>query len=181
VNPTITDNKVAVGSGIGSFTTSISILTPNTTYYARAYATNSVGTSYGENQSLTSLNAYYEGFENGYPSSWSGNGWGVTNAVTPYEGYGCLQANQVNDYVQLTRTVTTSPNGNISFYYKGNCWISCVSTEFYIDNVLQATFSEGSWTLHSYSVTTGTHTFKWKVINNNNSMGAFIDYILVSP
>ncbi|MEY2699057.1 MAG: hypothetical protein RL720_1013 [Actinomycetota bacterium] len=45
-NPTINDNKVPVGSGVGSFQGLTSTL-PNGTYYFRAYATNSTGTSYG--------------------------------------------------------------------------------------------------------------------------------------
>ena len=45
-NPTIAlSTKTVDGTGTGSFTSSISGLTPNTTYYVRAYATNSVGTS----------------------------------------------------------------------------------------------------------------------------------------
>lgn len=46
-NPTISDNKTQDGSGTGSFISIISGLEPNTTYYVRAYATNSVGTGYG--------------------------------------------------------------------------------------------------------------------------------------
>ena len=52
-NPTIADSHTTDGSGMGSFTTSITGLTPNTTYYVRAYATNSVGTGYGEQRSFT--------------------------------------------------------------------------------------------------------------------------------
>ena len=46
-NPTISDNKLASGNGIGEFTVSLTNLSAGTTYYARAYATNSVGTAYG--------------------------------------------------------------------------------------------------------------------------------------
>lgn len=46
-NPTITNNHTSDGSGSGSFISSITGLSPNTTYYVRAYATNSVGTAYG--------------------------------------------------------------------------------------------------------------------------------------
>ncbi len=46
-NPTISGSKTDDGTGSGSFTSSISGLEPNTTYYVRAYATNSKGTSYG--------------------------------------------------------------------------------------------------------------------------------------
>lgn len=35
------------GAGLGTFTASLTGLTPETTYHARAYATNVLGTSYG--------------------------------------------------------------------------------------------------------------------------------------
>jgi uncharacterized protein (TIGR02145 family) len=47
-NPTIDDNKTSNGTGLGLYISSLSNLTPNTNYYVRAYATNSMGTSYGE-------------------------------------------------------------------------------------------------------------------------------------
>ncbi len=45
--PTIARNKTSDGGGIGSFTSSITGLTAETTYFVRAYATNSEGTAYG--------------------------------------------------------------------------------------------------------------------------------------
>ena len=52
-NPTISNNKSTNGSGTGSFTSSITGLEPGTTYYVRAYATNSAGTSYGSQMIFT--------------------------------------------------------------------------------------------------------------------------------
>ncbi len=52
-NPTIANSKVASGSGIGTFSANLTGLTANTTYYARAYATNAQGTSYGSQVSFT--------------------------------------------------------------------------------------------------------------------------------
>ena len=51
--PTITGSKTSDGTGIGSFTSSITGLTPNTKYYVRAYATNSEGTAYGNEVDFT--------------------------------------------------------------------------------------------------------------------------------
>lgn len=45
--PTINDLKTNDGSGLGSFTSNLTSLTPNTTYFVRAYATNSYGVAYG--------------------------------------------------------------------------------------------------------------------------------------
>ena len=52
-NPTIADAHTSDSMGTGSFTSSITELTPNTTYYVRAYATNSAGTVYGEEVTFT--------------------------------------------------------------------------------------------------------------------------------
>ncbi len=54
-NPTTADSKTTDGIGTGVFSSNITGLQPNTTYYVRAYATNSVGTSYGDQISFTTL------------------------------------------------------------------------------------------------------------------------------
>jgi uncharacterized protein (TIGR02145 family) len=52
-NPTTANSKTTNGTGTGEFTSSMADLTENTNYYVRAYATNSRGTSYGEERSFT--------------------------------------------------------------------------------------------------------------------------------
>ena len=51
--PTISDTKTNSGTGLGIFTGNITGLSPNITYYVRAYASNSVGTAYGEQKAFT--------------------------------------------------------------------------------------------------------------------------------
>ena len=55
-NPTIAlSTKTIDGTGTGNFSSAISGLTPNTTYYLRAYATNSAGTAYGNEITFTTM------------------------------------------------------------------------------------------------------------------------------
>ena len=49
-NPTTSNSKTTNGTGLGTYTSNITGLSPNTTYYVRAYATNSEGTAYGKDQ-----------------------------------------------------------------------------------------------------------------------------------
>ena len=60
VDPTI-DNAMSMGasSGIGNFECEIKGLEPNTTYYVKAYATNSVGLSYGEQKEFVTQEKEY--------------------------------------------------------------------------------------------------------------------------
>lgn len=54
-NPTITSEKTADGVGNGTFKSTLTGLAASTTYFIRAYATNSEGTSYGEQLRFTTL------------------------------------------------------------------------------------------------------------------------------
>ena len=58
-SPTVNGDKMAVsGSGTGYFSASLSGLSEFTTYYARAYATNALGTVYGEQISFKTIKIY---------------------------------------------------------------------------------------------------------------------------
>jgi gliding motility-associated-like protein len=53
-NPTIAlPTKTNDGTGATNFTSTLAVLAPSTTYYTRAYATNSVGTAYGNQITFT--------------------------------------------------------------------------------------------------------------------------------
>ena len=54
-NPTIADNKVVSGTGLGDFICNLTNLQEGTTYHVRAYAINSKGTAYGEEVSFTTI------------------------------------------------------------------------------------------------------------------------------
>lgn len=88
-NPTIAlTTKTVDGVGVGVFTSSISALTPNTTYYVRAYATNSMGTSYGNEITFTTivdvttgLIAFYPFNGNANDASGNGNNGSYTGTL----------------------------------------------------------------------------------------------------
>jgi hypothetical protein len=54
-NPTTAGNKIASGSGLSAFNGVMTSLSAVTLYHYRAYAINSVGTSYGTDKTFTSL------------------------------------------------------------------------------------------------------------------------------
>ena len=57
VNPTTAGACASSGAGTGSFTASITGLSPNTLYHVRAFATNSIGTAYGSDLTFNTLSA----------------------------------------------------------------------------------------------------------------------------
>jgi hypothetical protein len=59
VNPTISNSKTSDGTGTGVFSSSLTGLTADTTYYIRAYATNSSGTSYGNQVTLRTAKQFF--------------------------------------------------------------------------------------------------------------------------
>ena len=56
-NPTTSNNKVPIGDGLGSFTSTIENLKGNTIYFVRAYAITELGTEYGNEINFTTLPA----------------------------------------------------------------------------------------------------------------------------
>jgi uncharacterized protein (TIGR02145 family) len=64
VNPTTANSTIISGSGTGSFTSNLTGLTANTTYYVRAYAINSAGTAYGNQVSFTTTSGSGSGISN---------------------------------------------------------------------------------------------------------------------
>ncbi len=60
-NPSLSDSTTSDGVGTGVFTSNIKGLTAKTTYYVRAYATNSLGTSYGYELRISTGSAAWAG------------------------------------------------------------------------------------------------------------------------
>lgn len=58
-DPLITDAHTNDGAGAGTFISTLTGLSPNTNYYVRAYATNAIGTFYGQERSFKTLCGVY--------------------------------------------------------------------------------------------------------------------------
>jgi len=112
-NPTTADSKTIDGSGTGSFTSTITGLSPSTPYYVRAYATNSTGTGYGSQVSFTTagtpnylINDDFESYAvNTFPSS---GGW-------------TLLHNGAGNQYQIV-TTSQAHSGSQSMQLKGKNW-----------------------------------------------------------
>jgi hypothetical protein len=72
-NPTLTNSFTVDGEGLGDFASTLTNLNGLTTYYVRAYATNSAGTAYGAQVSFTTLEPTL------YMMGAALNGWGPWN------------------------------------------------------------------------------------------------------
>lgn len=121
--PTIADNVIDGGMGVEAFVSNLSELEKYTTYYVRAFATNSAGTGYGENIEFTTLadiltwNLPGDYVEASYPgsglSNWSpGNSPQVISTIenpASLEGY-VYFANDNNQWKFATQPNWDGPN-----------------------------------------------------------------------
>jgi uncharacterized protein (TIGR02145 family) len=117
-NPTIADNKTVDGSGTGAWVSELAELSVNTTYYIRAYATNSVGTVYGNEQSFTTADGLPTGV--------------TTTAITAITATTATSGGNVSD------------DGGFAITAKGVCW-STSSNPTTADNKTVDGSGTGAW------------------------------------
>jgi hypothetical protein len=131
-SPTLNNTCFLSGSGTGIYSTHLDNLVPNTTYYIRAFATNAIGTSYGNELSFTTLpqkvpvlatNAIYNISHTtaisggsitdggGLPIQERGICWSLTSGPTLLDGKNIQTTEQANYNAQLSGL---TPN---TFYY----------------------------------------------------------------
>jgi hypothetical protein len=110
------------GTGTGTFSETISGLVGSTTYYFRAYAINSAGTSYGSVLNFTTLAATYEFSKNG-TGNWSDvANWvggvvpGASSTVTISQGNAVVNGDYscTNLTISNGTSVTIDPNNCLS-------------------------------------------------------------------
>ena len=134
--PTIAlSTKTINGAGAGIFTSSITGLSQSTTYYVRAYATNSTGTSYGTQISFTTTEPIYT-VTTSTGRIWMDRNLGATRVPTSQidaQGYGDLyQWGREKDGHQL-RTSTTTSNQSTSDIAGNALFITTPGNTIYSD------------------------------------------------
>jgi hypothetical protein len=192
-NPTIANSFTNNGTGIGTFTSSITGLTPATTYYVRAYATNSVGTAYGNQvsfittapsaslistnncNSLNGITSLYSGMNStsavwGMSSSgYSGSCWVAPDPLNS----GNLGTAVGTHFVQFSHTF--SNNGYIEFWLNTyNPSYNNVFPTIFIDGIPQATpmmiggnpSSFYFMKVQSSNISAGVHTIKIQFVGS---------------
>lgn len=121
-NPTISNNKTNDGVGVGNYTSNLTNLTDGTKYFVRAYATNSIGTSYGEQisintKSLFPSNGLVAWFPfNGNTNDESGNGNNAINEGANLTSNRFDQTNSAYDF-DLNNASFSKKNDQISIPY----------------------------------------------------------------
>ena len=170
--PTINDNYTTLGavSTTGAYTSSMTSLNDNTIYYVRAYATNTAGTSYGNEVSFTTVAvprtiAFDTTSSNGFESVSSAN----------------LQVNlsEVSSQdVTVDYTVTGTATGNGVDYTlaDGTLTISAgnINNNITITNIVDDLLVEGDETIivtlsNPINATLGANTVHTYTINDNTT------------
>ncbi|MDI6833570.1 MAG: hypothetical protein QMD02_06995 [Bacteroidales bacterium] len=177
---------------IGSFDENLSLQTSGTTRITILNSNGNVGIGTTTPQTalhVASNSIFNDGFEDGTlsPFTTGGDASWVISTTSPYAGSYCAESGTIthsqSTYIQLTQSLS-SP-GQISFAYKTSTESCCDKLKFYIDGNLMGDWGgELSWTVASFSVGSGSHTFKWEYSKdgsvNTGSDKVWIDDIKIS-
>lgn len=136
-NPTINNSHTSDGTGNGSFNSSITGLSANTTYYMRAYAQNANGVSYGEVVSVYTITC---------PST-----------VTDYDGnsYSTVLIGTQCWMKQNLKTTHYQTGGYISLITDASSWSSLTSAARCYPNGVSSNLSSYGYLYNWYAVNGG--------------------------
>lgn len=193
INPLLTGNHTANGSGTGSFVSTITGLSANSTYYVRAYATNAEGTVYGDNiQFNTSCGStalpFTENFNtSAMPNCWSvqasGSGanpnWTVSNTSNAGGSAYEMKSSYQNINPATTRLVTPPlittgyAQLNLSFRHMLDAYGTGVSLK------IQSSTDAVNWTDETWSVAGTSSNIPATVVNTtiSNNLNSTTTYI----
>jgi len=160
-NPTVTNNKTNENSGIGSFTSSITGLNGSTTYYVRAYATNSIGTAYGSQVTFTT-------YQNG------------SQIVTDSDGnvYHTVTIGTQTWMVENLKTTKYNDGNSISLVSDASQWVSSILPAYCWYNNDMTTYKNTTGALYNwYAVNTGKLAPLGWHIPTQTEITALVDYL----
>ena len=192
-NPTLSDNFTSNGTGSGMFSSSITGLSASTKYYIRAYATNSFGTSFGNQieiqtmdpvpvlistnpcKSLIGISSSFTHWHYGYydfhPWSVATSGY-IGNCFTSDGNF--LGADAKSGYIEFP--ITMNGSGFLSFWIRSGTsgtWQANRIPGIYIDGVQISTptviggQSEFNWQkIKTSTISEGNHLLKIQFFEN---------------
>lgn len=191
--PTINDATTNLGSinSAGIFSSSITNLSANTTYYVRAYATNSYGTSYGSQISLktkSTLCSYYNceslaGFTT-YVDKTSSSSNAAWRVASGYNGKGfALENNNYGGFIEFS--INISNITKMTFWTKSiNPGYQNRTPEVTVDGIISSTkIIDGSkdytkWMqLETQNILPGNHTIRINFTHVSTYYYYYIDEI----
>ena len=149
--PVNTGSHVTIGNGIGEFSGSIVGLTVNTTYYIRAYAVNSLGVGYSEQQSFTT--------PNGMPVVTTGQATATATTIT------------------ISGNVTS--NGGFAVTERGICYSNANSEPTITDTKVISGQGNGTFNLSISSLSAAT-TYYLRAYATNENGTAYGDAVAIT-
>jgi uncharacterized protein (TIGR02145 family) len=115
-NPTTSNNKTNDGTGPSSFISNVTGLSPGTTYFVRAYATNSMGTAYGNQITITTLSTVpsitTSEVSPTTETTATGGGVVISDGGSPVTSRGICWNTNPNPTILNNRTINGTGNGS---------------------------------------------------------------------
>ncbi len=196
-NPVVTDNHTTDGSGVGTFTSTITGLSPTTTYHVRAYATNANGTFYGEDRSFSTICGLYplpfnESFNGAtIPGCWTQqntgtwivNSWSLSTTNNAGGSINEMQSQWQDVNPGITRLVTAPINtiGLSTLYLSFRHMLDAFGTGATLR--IQSSTNGVDWTNETWAVATTDADISATIVNttvtnNLNSSSTYLAFTI---
>lgn len=177
-SPTISlSTKTTDGQGIGTYSSKLTGLSANTKYYIRAYATNAIGTYYGNEVNFTTntidlnngLVSYYRFSENTGDSSGQNNHATNSNAKYTTDRFGvplrAISFSSTNvEYVRSSAIIN-----NVANTFTISCWVNSLSDDKLITEGITGREGYGN-----QAVLHPVHGGNWGIASQNAGVGLFV-------
>jgi hypothetical protein len=152
-NPTTNNSHQSSGAGTGNFTVNMTNLTANTTYYVRAFATNSGGTAYGDEVMFVTL----------------------PNLPT-------VSTVQISNVTQTSATATANVSSGINVTERGVCWSTSPSPTISGSHANSGS-GTGSFSVNMTGLSAGTTYYvrAYAINNTGTNYGSEVNFTTIQP